>query len=283
MYFGAHVSIAGGLVNAPLNAAKLGCEVFQFFSRSPQGGFVAPLNKEIANMFKKNAELCAQREWYIHTPYFISLASGKNSLWHGSVAVLREELERGSLLGARYVITHMGSYKDLGREAGFEKLIDGLVKVFDGYTGYSELLIEISAGSGDVIGSTFEEIGNIIHHKKLKGLKLGVCYDTQHGFASGYDIRDTPSVATTFKQFDSLVGLEKLKPSPSVSFCFSASVIAGSVELAVAAICLISTLKGLVIPLAINHPASTRELNPQRLIRKIIILVPRSIGARPLI
>ncbi len=211
MYFGAHVSIAGGLVNAPLNAAKLGCEVFQFFSRSPQGGFVAPLNQEIAGMFKKNAELCAQREWYIHTPYFISLASGKNSLWHGSVAVLREELERGSLLGARYVITHMGSYKDLGREAGFEKLIDGLKKVFDGYTGSSELLIEISAGSGDVIGSSFEEIEKIIHHKKLKGLKLGVCYDTQHGFASGYDIRNPVSVADTFKQFDSLVGLEKLK------------------------------------------------------------------------
>lgn len=211
MYLGCHVSIAGGLVNAPLNAAALGCEVFQMFSRSPHGGWVAPLNDEIAAQFKKNAELCAQREWYIHTPYFINFPSAKNSTRYGSSAVVREELERGTILGAKYVMTHQGSYKDLGPEEGFEKMIEGLMRVFDGYHGTTELLLEISAGAGQIVGDTFEEMAAILDHKKLKKFPIGICYDTQHGFASGYDIRTPEAVDATMKKFDSIIGLERLK------------------------------------------------------------------------
>lgn len=211
MLFGAHVSIAKGLFNAPLNAAALGCEVFQIFTRSPHGGWVAPLDKDIADLFKKNAELCAQREWYIHTPYFINFASANNRVRFGSIAVVREELDRGTMLGAKYVMTHQGSYKDLGEEEGFKQVIDGLTKVFAGYKGTTQLLLEISAGSGQVIGSTFEKMGKIVNHPKLKKFNIGVCYDTQHGFASGYDIRTPDTVRTTMKEFDKHIGLEKLK------------------------------------------------------------------------
>ncbi len=211
MYFGAHVSIAGGLVNAPLNAAKIGCEVFQMFSRSPHGGWVAPLNDEIAAMFKKNMELSGQRECYIHTPYFVNFPSANSRISHGTVAVVREELERGTKLGAKYVMTHMGSYKDLGEEKGFEQLVKGLVKVLTGYEGTTQLLIEISAGAGKVVGHTFEEIAQIIHHPDLKKFPLGVCFDTQHAFGSGYDLRTKEAVDATFKRFDKLIGLDKLK------------------------------------------------------------------------
>lgn len=210
MYFGAHVSIAGGLVNAPINAAKIGCEVFQMFSRSPHGGWIAPLNDEIAVMFRKNMELCAQRECYIHTPYFINFASANNRVRFGSTSIIREELERGSLLGVKYVMTHLGSYKDTGEEKGFAQLIEGLAKVYDGYKGSTELLLEISAGAGSVIGDTFEEMGKIVHHPKLKKFKISVCYDTQHGFASGYDIRTPEAVAKTMQEFDKHIGFEKL-------------------------------------------------------------------------
>ncbi len=213
MYFGAHVSIAGGIFNAPLNAAAIGCEVFQMFTRSPRGGQVSPLTKDVVALFKKNCELTAQREWYIHTPYFIHFASGNNRIAYGSISVVREELERGTILGARYVMTHLGSYKDLGRKNGFIQLVGGLEKTLADYRGKTRLLIEISTGSGEVIGRSFEEIAEIVHHPKLKKYDIGVCLDTQHAFASGYDIRTPKAVKTTLEKFDATIGLDKLRLS----------------------------------------------------------------------
>ena len=129
MYFGAHVSIAGGLPNAPLNAAEIGCEVFQIFTRSPQGGWVAPLNEKIAAEFKTNCKKAKQKEWVIHAPYFINFASANPRIKHASITVIREELERGSMLGAAYLMAHLGSYKDLGEEKGFIQLVDGLAEM----------------------------------------------------------------------------------------------------------------------------------------------------------
>lgn len=211
MYFGAHVSIAGGLPNAPLNAAKLGCEVFQMFTRSPQGGWVAPLDKKIAIEFKANCQKTDQKEWVIHAPYFINFASANPRIKHASITVIREELERASLLGAAYLMAHLGSYKDLGQEKGFAQLIEGLAEMLSKYKGATQFLIEISAGSGNIIGDTFEEIGEIVHHPKLKKHNIGVCYDTQHAFASGYDCRTPKTLDATLKKFDKEVGLKNLK------------------------------------------------------------------------
>lgn len=211
MLFGAHVSIAGGIFNAPLNAAILGCEVFQMFTRSPHGGPVAPLTPEAVSLFKQNAELCAQREWYIHAPYYINFASSNPRVAFGSSSAIRQELERGSLLGATYVMTHLGSYTDLGKEAGFPQLINGLAKALAGYLGSTQFLIELSAGAGNVIGHTFEELAEILDHPKLRDFDIGICYDTQHAFASGYDIRTPETVNATMKRFDQTIGLKKLK------------------------------------------------------------------------
>lgn len=213
MYFGAHVSMAGGLVNAPKNAHTLGCEVFQIFTRSPQGGYVAPLDKKIATEFKNLCKEYDLKEWVVHAPYFINFASANPRIKHGSITVVREELERASLLGATYVMAHLGSYKDLGEEAGFAQLTAGLSEMLKGYKGSAQFLIEISAGAGAIIGDTFEEIAQILNDKKLKKHNVGVCYDTQHGFASGYDIRTPTAVEKTFKKFDEIIGLDKLKMS----------------------------------------------------------------------
>ena len=219
MYFGAHVSFAGGLVNAPLNAGLIGCEVFQMFTRSPRGGYVAPLDKKIATEFKANCKKTKQREWYVHAPYFINFASANPRIKHASINVVREELERASVLGAKYLMAHLGSYKDLGEKRGFVQLVECLNEMLKDYPAKSggknktEFLIEISAGSGAIIGDTFEEIAKIIHHPKLKKYKIGVCYDTQHGFASGYDIRDSKAAKATLDKFDSIVGLKNLKMS----------------------------------------------------------------------
>lgn len=213
MLFGAHVSIAGGVVNAPKNAADIGCECFQIFTRSPQGGSVPPLNNKLATEFKAQCKKHNQKQWVVHTPYFINFASANNRIYYGSISTVRTEMERASLLGATYLMTHLGSYKDLGHDKGLTQVADGISEMLKGYKGATQFLIEISAGSGEIIGDTFEEIAEIIHDKKLKKYDIGVCYDTQHGFASGYDIRTKESVTDTLKKFDSIIGLEKLKIS----------------------------------------------------------------------
>ncbi len=213
MLFGAHVSIAGGLPNAPLHAATIGCEVFQMFTRSPQGGWTPPCDETVAKKFKTNCKKAKQKEWYVHTPYFINFASANNRIKYGSINTVRQELERASLLGAKYLMTHLGSYKDLGQEKGLKQLIAGLDEMLRDYQGATKFLIEISAGAGAIIGDAFEEIAEIIHHPKLSKYNIGVCYDTQHGFASGYDVRTPEAVDATLKKFDKTIGLANLKLS----------------------------------------------------------------------
>ncbi len=213
MLFGAHVSIAGGIQNAPLNAGELGCEVFQMFTRPPQGGHVLPLDEKTVREFKNGCKHANQQEWYIHAPYIINFASGNPRIKHGSISTIRQELERGSLLEAKYLMVHLGSYKDLGQTLGAAQVVEALGETLKDYKGTTQLLVEISAGAGEIIGDTFEEIGEVVNHKKLKKYDIGVCYDTQHGFASGYDVRTPKAVAATLEKFDKIIGLEKLKLS----------------------------------------------------------------------
>ena len=211
MYFGAHVSSSGGLQNAPLNAAAFGCEVFQFFSRSPQGGPAPKLTPEMVEEFKANCSEHDMKEWVIHAPYYINFANVEERIRNNSIRIIREELERGSVLGAKYVMFHPGSAKDVGEEKGRQYVIDGIKEIYEKYTGTTELLIEISAGAGAVIGDRFEEVAEL-----LDGVgrpDLNVCFDTAHAFASGYDLRTEETVHQTFAEFDKIIGLSRLKMS----------------------------------------------------------------------
>lgn len=210
---GCHVSIGGGLWNAPKNAASFGCETFQIFSRSPHGGPVKPIDATTIEQFNFAMETYGYRTFVIHAPYFINLGSANPRIFNGSVSVIRDELERGSLLGAQFVMFHPGSFKDLGEKAGMKQANDALKRILDGYKGTTKLLIEISAGAGAVIGDTFEEVAELMDGiKKAKGFG-GICFDTQHAFGSGYDLRDAASVKKTFTAFDKAIGLEHLRMS----------------------------------------------------------------------
>jgi deoxyribonuclease IV len=211
MLFGAHVSVAGGLQNAPLNAAKLGCEIFQMFSRSPQGGPAPKITDEMIEAFHANVKAGALKEWAIHAPYYINFASEKEATQKSSIRIIREELERGSILDAKYVMFHPGSAKDVGEEMGLKLVIDGIKKIYDGYKGSTQLLVEISAGAGAVIGDQFEELATIL--EGVDHPELGICFDTQHAFASGYDLRTEDAVKKTFAAFDKIIGLDRLKMS----------------------------------------------------------------------
>lgn len=216
MLLGAHVSIAGGIDNAPGRAADWGCEVFQSFSRSPQGGPAPKLTPEIVERFKGEMKDLGLKEHYIHTPYFINFASTNPRIKNGTVGIIRDELERGNILGTKYVMTHLGSAKQVGEEKGIEMVIEGVYNILKDYKGSTELLLEIAAGSGATLGDTFEEMAQIIAgtEKKLHRKNVvNICFDTQHAFASGYDLRAPEAVKKTMKHFDNTIGLERLKLS----------------------------------------------------------------------
>lgn len=210
MRIGTHVSIAGGIWLSPGNAAKVGAEVFQVFSRSPHGGPVKPITSEVAAQFQAEMKKHKLDTFYIHAPYFINLASAKNNTYYGSISVLREELERGSALGCKALMTHIGSFGEQSHKEGVEKVIKAVDKIMHGYTGSTQFLLEMSAGAGQIIGDTYEEIAKIIFDKRLSAYNVGVCFDTCHAFTSGYDLRDKKSVDAALKQFDKVIGLEKL-------------------------------------------------------------------------
>ncbi|MCY3625941.1 MAG: deoxyribonuclease IV [Candidatus Dadabacteria bacterium] len=192
MKFGAHVSIAGGIENAPLRAGQLGCECFQMFTRSPRGGRPPELEDRLLEAFFLNCSEASISDYYVHTPYFINLASGKEDLREKSVALVREELERSSVLGVKYMMTHIGSAKDIQRDTAINNVVDSLLRVLENYSGKTQLLLENTAGQGHTIGASFEEISLILRHVAYDG--LGVCIDTAHMFASGYDIRTCEGV-----------------------------------------------------------------------------------------
>jgi len=207
MHIGAHVSIAGGVQNAPERAADLGCEAMQIFTRSPQGGKAPELTPQSIQELKVKSEKLKVKEIYVHTPYYINFASAVSRIRYGSVSVVRDELERASLLEAKYVMTHLGSAGELSEKEATEKTAEMLKKTLDGYTGSTELLIENAAGAGHIIGSTFTQIAEIIklvNHPKLNG----ICLDTQHSFASGYDWRDFEK---TIEKIDKEIGIKKIK------------------------------------------------------------------------
>lgn len=215
MLFGSHVSIAGGLMNAPDNAHKVGCECFQIFSRSPRGGKPPEITEEVKTEFLARCKKYKFLDWYIHTPYFINFASIKKPIRWGSINVVREELERGSQIGAKAVMTHLGSAKDYGREKAVEKVVRAVHHVLEGYTGSTLFLLEQSAGAGDIIGGKLEELAYILKgaEKIDKNYRnqLGICLDTCHAFAMGYDISAKSQVEKFIKSFDKIIGLDRLK------------------------------------------------------------------------
>ena len=213
MIIGAHVSAAGGVWNAPANAADLGLETFQIFTRPPQGGPAPVLSTLNVDRFKAEMKKYGFADFVIHAPYFTNLGSANNRIYYGTISVLKLELERGSLLGASYVMFHPGSLGELGQKAGMKKVIEGVGKALEGYTGKTKLLVEISAGAGSIYGDTFEELAQILqgNQKYLRKTLGGICFDTQHAFAAGYDLLTEESILDVFQKFDKMIGLQYLK------------------------------------------------------------------------
>jgi len=171
---------------------------------------VQEITAEVQKKFQEEMDKNKFDTFYIHAPYFINFSSTKGNIYYGSVSVVRQELERGTLLGCKALMTHLGSFGDLTDEEGIVRQVKAIGKVMEGYKGTTQLLLEISAGAGRVVGDTFEELAWILDDKSLKNYNIGVCLDSCHLFQSCYDLRTSKDVDAMMKKFDKVIGIDRL-------------------------------------------------------------------------
>ncbi len=208
---GFHVSIAGGVDRAVSRAREKGCDAFQIFSSNPRKWYTNPIPSESAKRF---IELQGQLGIALavdHVPYLPNLVSADDEVYAKSVQSLAKELERCQLLRIPYLVTHLGSHMGMGRESGLARISGALRTVFSEGKSDTVLLLENSAGSKNSMGSTFSDIAAVLASQPAYHHRLGVCLDTCHLHASGYDIRTSSSLEATLDQFDDCIGLKRLK------------------------------------------------------------------------
>ncbi len=209
MRFGAHISISGSIANSIPRAIDLGCDTFQIFTRNPRSWTSKELTNERILEFKMNISSSDLKPVFVHMPYLPNLASPDPEMWEKSIFSLKEELNRCDLLEIPYIVTHLGSPKTSGKEKSVEKVIQSLNKALTNYNGNTTILLENTAGKNESLGSNIDDICNIITKTEVQD-KLGLCLDTCHAFASGYDLRDQTVITKLIEQIDGCIGLNKL-------------------------------------------------------------------------
>ncbi|MFA5314775.1 MAG: deoxyribonuclease IV [Candidatus Omnitrophota bacterium] len=189
MFLGVHVSISGKIYESVDRAASLGCSAMQIFSRNPRQWRQLELGEDDAREFRKRRKEQGVEVVAVHVPYLINLATSYGPLYKKSIAAYIEDMQEAALLGAEYVVTHMGSYKNSTLPQGLKAFIAAVDEIFKETKGLSvKLLLENTAGSGSWLGATFDHHRRIFEHVK-DSHRLGVCLDTAHVFEAGFDIR----------------------------------------------------------------------------------------------
>jgi deoxyribonuclease-4 len=207
---GLHAPIAGGLQNALLKARQLNCDTVQIFSRNPRGWQARPLSDEEVETFKRVRRETRISPVVIHANYLINLAAADEVIREKSIASFREEVERGVLLGADYLVVHPGSAKGACEADGVRTCAESLRAACDGLDlGAFRILLENTAGQGACIGHRFEHLRDII--AACPELNLGVCFDTAHAFTAGYDLRAEDGLAATFDALERNVGTGNIR------------------------------------------------------------------------
>jgi len=206
---GVHVSIAGSLDLAVDRAQDAGCNVFQQFSRNPRGWSYKPLSDGDCELYKKKIATTGLLP-VDHMPYLPNLASPKTEIWEKSVQTLASELGRCGRLGIPFLVTHLGHHLGDGIAGGRARVIRAVNSALESSDSGTMLLLENTAGEKNSVGSSFEHIGAILSGLSDAG-RVGVCFDTCHAFAAGYELRTEGGVAATLAQFDEQVGLARLR------------------------------------------------------------------------
>ena len=209
-YLGAHESVAGGLHLAFERVAAVGGEALQIFTRNQRQWQPPPLTVAEREYFIGEWKNAAGIEVVSHSSYLINLATAKPDLLEKSIVSLVLELERCRQLGIQKVVLHPGSHGGDGIEQGLRRFVRGLDAVFERASSDVQVLIETTAGQGTGLGAGFEELGAIIASSRYPQ-RIGVCLDTCHIFAAGYDLRSREAYEETMLEFDRSIGFGKLE------------------------------------------------------------------------
>lgn len=206
---GAHESVAGGLHLAFTHIENVGGTALQIFTRNQRQWNPKAVTEEEQKLFADAWKNSGSIPVASHASYLVNLASGKPDLVQKSIAAFAEELKRCELLHIPMVVIHPGSHGGDGVETGLERFITNLDLALEHADNQVTVLLETTAGQGTGLGSRFEELAAIIEGSKYPE-KLGVCIDTCHIFAAGYDIRTPAEYEATMAEFDKLVGIERI-------------------------------------------------------------------------
>ena len=209
---GFHVSIAGGISNSVNNAKKIDCSAFQIFSRNPRVWAAKPIPSDEVQLFKNKLSESGidTNSVVVHMPYLPNLSGPEGEFYEKSVKILTEEVHQCKALGIPYLVGHLGSHMGEGSESGVDQLVNAMTNAYSNSGSGLVVLLENSAGQKNSIGSTFEEI-RLILDKLGSSKEYGVCIDTCHLFASGYDLRTKADVKRTFENFKDIVGVKEMK------------------------------------------------------------------------
>ena len=208
---GVHVSVAGGIDRAVSRAQEKGCDAFQIFSSNPRGWLSSPISRLSAERFVSSLSQSGLFPAVDHMPYLPNLASARDEVYQKSVQALALELDRCRILGISYLVTHLGSHLGAGRESGMERIISALQAALEGESGRTVLLLENSSGTRNSVGSSFQEIATIIDSLPQEKERIGVCLDTCHLHAAGYDLRSSQALESVLEQFRDCIKMEHLR------------------------------------------------------------------------
>ena len=219
LYLGAHMSIAGGFSRAVDRAEQVQATALQIFVKSARQWDAKPVEPEEAREFRRRLELSGLSRYTLaHSSYLINLASPDRAMRERSIRALRDEIARCAILGVPYLVLHPGSHVGQGEERGLERVTTALDRVLAPRrpsraateTAGVTVLLETTAGQGSNLGHRFEQLALILERARCSE-RLGVCFDTCHALAAGYDLRDKKSFNATFAEFDRIIGLQWLR------------------------------------------------------------------------
>ncbi len=211
-FLGAHTSVAGGLYKAFERMKRIGGEALQIFTRNQRQWKATPLGQEEIDSFRKMLLRHGTPFVASHSSYLINLGTWKEELAKRSVKALSEELQRCFLLGIPWIVIHPGSHGGRGVDEGIANIVTNLDSAIRlaGDDNQVGILLETVAGQGTSIGGKFEELAEIMDRSDF-GQRLGVCVDTCHIFAAGYDIREEDAYMETVDMLDEIIGLENVR------------------------------------------------------------------------
>ncbi len=211
-FLGAHESVAGGLHLAFTRIQQVGGESLQIFTRNQRQWKASPVSREEAELFRSAWQESGNMPVASHASYLINLASGKPEQADKSVRAFADELIRCARLGIDRVVIHPGSHGGDGVEAGVARVAANLDRALEmaGEAGEGvRVLLETTAGQGTGLGADFAELAGMLE-RSARSERLGICVDTCHIFAAGYDLRTREKYEATFAEFDRLIGIDRI-------------------------------------------------------------------------